>query len=474
MSIAQRGLPGEGGLGEAFAMNVSVMHVTYGAVLAQLSALGASKMRLGIDRIQAVLAALGNPQDTLPVIHVVGTNGKGSTSAITASIYKAAGYKVGLFTSPHLMDVRERIQINGQPVSQEAFVQAAEPLLAWMQHHPQSDTGLTYFEALTVIGFLAFTQARCEVVILEAGLGGRLDSTNVVAMPLATVVTPISYDHQHLLGETLTQIAQEKCAVFRPNVPVIAAYQSEGDEPLAVIRDCALKTGSPLLLQSGRVKAGPIVSTPTSLGRQFESPTIGAFVSPLLGAYQAVNIETALAVVEQLQEVLPVSQAALKTAMQTVGWPGRMHVLWPHRLIIDGSHNAQGMAALVPTLRELKQGLPLTVALAVSATKDLIAVAQAMKALNPKQIVLIAGLGELQGREFILPAVLEAALVEAQVHCPISTQTLDAFMPQALAQAATTQEWVLIAGSLYLAGAAYDTLRHNRPQLLEAAMPWCV
>src|SRR4051812_26181145 len=250
----------------------------------------------------------GNPQDSLRFIHVAGTNGKGSTCAMLESMYQTAGFRVGLFTSPHLVQFGERIQVNRQQISQSEIVKLVEemqPLLASFprDHHP------TFFEVVTVMALRHFLEQRCDLVIWETGLGGRLDATNIVR-PLASVITNIQYDHQKWLGNTLEQIAYEKAGIIKAGMPCISGATEP--EAIKVIRETAASQSSPLTL--------------VTLAQTHEAP-LADLALPLLGEHQRMNAAVAVATVRVLQASLPVREATVSRGLQNVSWPGRMQVV---------------------------------------------------------------------------------------------------------------------------------------------------
>src|ERR1039457_448881 len=260
--------------------------------------------KFGLENTFKLAALAGNPQDRLRFIHVAGTNGKGSTCAMLESIYRAAGLRVGLFTSPHLISFRERIQVNRQLIPEVAVVRLVgelQPLLKQFPagHHP------TFFEVVTVMALKFFAEQKCDLVIWETGLGGRLDATNIVT-PLAGVITNIQFDHQQWLGDTLEKIAAEKAGVIKPGVPVITT--ADEPEALAVIEKIAREKNAPLIkvAQASRLSAA------------------GTAALPLMGDHQQLNAALAAATVETLQDKIPVSEAAVRAGLETVQWPGRL------------------------------------------------------------------------------------------------------------------------------------------------------
>lgn len=325
---------------------------TYSQALAFLDALDLSVMKMGTDRIRQVLTALGNPQQQFPSIHVVGTNGKGSVCATLASVYTAAGFKTGMFISPHLISVRERIQLQGSPVTETQFLQAAQAVAqAMLGVFPHREDGLTYFEFLTAMAFWLFAQERVEIAVIEAGLGGRLDATNVLDAPLAVVVTPVSLDHQDRLGSTVEAIAAEKAGVFKPKTWVITGGQTKAS--MGVLQSqakqvgCRLREANPTSLT-----LGPLVEAGGTVLRRILWQEAGSeeIRFSLLGRYQAENLCIALELVKQLLPVFEVSHTVLKEGLRHVQWPGRFQFFPERRLVIDGSHNQAGFQSLLETL----------------------------------------------------------------------------------------------------------------------------
>lgn len=251
---------------------------------------------LRLETPTALLAALGNPQTKVPVLHIAGTNGKGSLSAFSASLLKAAGLRVGLYTSPHLVDFRERIQINGEMISQEDLEQGIKRLQiatrGWQ-------TLPTFFELTTALAFDYFARQECDVIVLETGVGGRLDATNLATHKIACAITPISMDHQEWLGSTLTDIAREKAGIMRPGVPVVTSPQP--GEVMEVLNEEAARLGALLV-----VVREPLDSTMT-LG--------------LAGPHQRWNAALALELVQQ--GPWKISEEAIRQGLKNVSWPGR-------------------------------------------------------------------------------------------------------------------------------------------------------
>ncbi len=307
--------------------------MTFAAALAVLAKRQETTIVLGLGRVRAHLASLGDPHLAVPAFHVAGTNGKGSTCAMLSSVLTAAGYRTGLYVSPHLLSVRERISIDGRDISEAAFAQLMARAIA-----ADKKKQLTYFELLTSIAFQHFTAQRCDVMVLETGLGGRLDATNVVPAPLAAIVTSIDYDHQAYLGRTLAAIARQKTGIFKAGRPAVRP-------DLPVLRRAALR-GRPVVVR-GPWKA---VRTDWARGRQvLRSPAGRSYTLSLLGSRQGWNAALAHAAVAS--SGLAVSDAAWKRGLARVSWRGRFEAikLGKKTLIVDGGHNPEAARALAAT-----------------------------------------------------------------------------------------------------------------------------
>ncbi|MBN2645229.1 MAG: bifunctional folylpolyglutamate synthase/dihydrofolate synthase [Desulfuromonadaceae bacterium] len=330
------------------------------AALEYLYGLQMFGVKLGLETIQRLLAAAGSPQQQYPVVHVAGTNGKGSVCAFLASIFRQAGYRVGVYTSPHLHCFSERIVVDGSPISLpeiRALVEElrglAEPLEA------------TFFELTTALALLHFARCQVDLAIVEVGMGGRLDATNAVT-PAVSVVTPVSWDHSAFLGDCLGQIAGEKAGIIKPGVPVVLGPQEP--EALARLLEAAQCCQSPAFVaqrdfQCRSIQGGEVaVVTPRRASFGAAARVAGGHVWPrlrpgLLGAHQHDNLAVALMATECLiQQGFCVADCQVKDAVGATCWPGRLE-WWPvssnrptwcgaARLLLDGAHNPAGMAAL--------------------------------------------------------------------------------------------------------------------------------
>jgi dihydrofolate synthase / folylpolyglutamate synthase len=311
----------------------------------------ASKVNQSLRRIKRILDYLENPQDRIKAIHVVGTNGKGSVCATLASVYKAAGYKTGLLISPHLVDIRERIQINGQVISPSDFLLAAQTVYCAMIQVLDDTDQITFFKFINAMAFWFFAKEGVDIAIIEAGLGGRRDSTNTMEKPLAVVVTPVALDHMEVLGETLDEIAHEKAGVFRSEVPVFSAPQVDVVTQRLTIQ--ARELNAPFFPSDTlQLSLGGLQVEKKRAYRTISDHVTGELYQlSLLGRYQVQNITLVLKVIQGLSSQLPVSNAALQQGLQEVNWPGRFQYFPEKNLIIDGSHNSAGIESLLETLQ---------------------------------------------------------------------------------------------------------------------------
>lgn len=324
------------------------------ACLDYLNSHGARNVPGGFARTMRMAELLGNPQENLRIIHIAGTNGKGSTAAMIASILQQAGYRVGLFTSPHLERYEERIQINRQLIPEEQFAalltQLIEQIIPKLLDEQMEHPGV--FELLTVASWMYF-QAQTDFVISEVGLGGTLDPTNIITKPVLTVITPVSLDHCEILGQTIAAIAREKAGILKAGVPaIIAPQQLEG---LQAIQAVAEQLQVPVTVVSMESKDWIETS--------------------LQGIYQQMNCRTALAAVQNLQQrgVIQVSEAQIAAGLRQVSWPGRMEYLslgQNRAILLDGAHNPAGIECLAENLRLLYADRELILFLSILDDKE--------------------------------------------------------------------------------------------------------
>jgi dihydrofolate synthase / folylpolyglutamate synthase len=397
---------------------------------------------LSLDRVRRLLATLGDPQEALPpVVHVAGTNGKGSTLAFLRAFLEAAGYRVHVYTSPHLVRFAERIRLAGSLIEEPA-------LLALLEECERANAGapITFFEITTAVAFLAFARAPADIVLLETGLGGRFDATNVLAQPAVTAITPISLDHQHFLGDTVAQIAFEKAGILKRGTPAVLSPQPR--EAADVIAARAQEVAAPLFRHGTEYSAVRAADGRLAYRgrREVVLPPPG-----LLGAHQYDNAGTALASLDCL-DGFAVDDAALARGMRAVEWPARMQRLTrgplPRllregaELWLDGAHNPAGGAALAAVAAQWRDK-PLRLVFGMLATHD---PAGFLAALAPfiDRLAAIAIPEEPNARSAEELAAAARALGIAAASAP--------GIAEAVASVAAPDARVLICGSLYLAG----------------------
>ena len=318
----------------------------------------------GLSRTRTLLAALGDPHRQLKFIHVAGTNGKGSTAAMLAACLQAAGYRVGLYTSPFINRFNERIQVDGEQIPDRALVQLVE------QVKPAADAMAdvpTEFEIITALGMLWFAQQRCDIVVLEVGLGGTLDSTNVIDPPECAVITALGMDHVRELGPTLAEIASAKAGIIKPGSPVVS--YGGAPEADAVIARAAERQNAPLTVVDFaklNVRGGDLD------GVNFDFDGLENIRLPLIGSYQPKNAAVAITALRVLrQRGWNIPESAIRQGLEQVSWPGRFELLrHSPAFLLDGSHNAHGMRATVQSLRDRFPGQKFVFLLSIMADKD--------------------------------------------------------------------------------------------------------
>jgi dihydrofolate synthase/folylpolyglutamate synthase len=389
--------------------------------------------KLGLENTRKLAALAGQPHERLRFIHVAGTNGKGSTCAMLESIYRAAGLRVGLFTSPHLVHFSERIQVNRHPIPEADVVRWVGRLLPWLNTFPQ-EAHPTFFEAVTLMALLYFEEQRCDVVIWETGLGGRLDATNVVT-PLASVITNIQFDHEKWLGDTLPQIAREKAGIIKPGVPVLTA--TEAPEALAVIASTAANLGAPLT-----------VVTATDSAR----PPLDSIQLPLLGDHQRLNAALAVAVIRQLASALCVSEDALRRGLESVQWPGRLQLVkrpTGQTVLLDGAHNPAGADALRAAFRKHFPATPAGLIIGLLEDKDRDSICRLLAPLAHRIWTAPVDSDRTASADSV------AALCRR--HHPQARVAVCASLAEAL-QAAHECSFLIVTGSLHFLGEAMELL----------------
>ena len=417
------------------------------AILTRLLSLHPKIIDLSLDRMWRILERLGNPQAQLPpVIHVAGTNGKGSTVAYLRAIMEAAGLRVHCYTSPHLVKFHERIRVAGELIS--------EPDLTVLLEECETANGgapITFFEITTAAAFLAFSRTPADYLILEVGLGGRLDATNIVARPRACVITAIDYDHQQYLGVTLTLIAHEKAGILKRGVPAIVGVQP--DEARAEIERVAERLSAPLAIANQDWQS---FEQHGRLVFQDENGLLDLPLPHLQGRHQVDNAGNAIAAVRALGDPR-IADAHIAQGLKSVTWPARMQrlgpgALWPHvpgdaELWLDGGHNPAAARALAQAFSDLndRHSRPLVLVWGMLNTKDVASFIGAFAGIAHRAVAITIPDEE--------NAVAAEALAQAARGKGLAAETA-ASLEDALKQASLTTPAprILICGSLYLAG----------------------
>src|SRR5512140_2833323 len=385
-------------------------------------------MRFGLERMERALAALGHPQRRYAVLHVGGTNGKGSTCAMAAAALAAAGHRVGLYTSPHLVSFAERIQVEGVPIPEAALAAAIDEIRRACPWHDAGGEGerLTYFEFATLAGLLHFARAGVAVAVVEVGLGGRFDATTAIR-PAVTAVARIGLDHTQLLGDTVEQIAFEKAGIFKAGVPaVVHAHQPPG--ALETLRAEAARRGAPFTVAPASWD-GPVA---------------------LRGPHQRGNAALAAAALRALSAAgVRVDEEAISRGIARARWPGRLEEVGG--VLLDGAHNPDGAAALAAALPVLHPGRPVELVFGVLADKDHAAM---LRVLAPaaRRLHLVAPATPRARPPAELLADVDAAGGTADVHADLAGAIACA------RRAASDGAVVCVAGSLYLVGEARELL----------------
>ena len=439
--------------------------MTYEEAWAFLDNLQFFKIKLGLESMNRFLASVGNPHHQLPCIHVAGTNGKGSVSTTLLTLLHRAGYKVGLYTSPHLCSVRERFRLGDRYISEEEFAEHASAIRGVL-----GENQITYFEFTTALALLWFAHERVDVAILEVGMGGRLDATNVV-MPLVSVITNVTMDHEQYLGDTLAAVAGEKAGIIKPGIPVVAGVGP--DDSREVVEQVAHERGAPLFL----------------LGRDFRAERqgegegawrfhgdVGRVVDGLRcllkGEYQIDNAALALAALERIAGILPVADADIREGLLAVRWPGRLEyfclsdgqpVACPEegmsgnnpglrRFLLDGAHNPAGVESLAAALRHEFRYDRLILVWACMADKDMAGTLHVVAPMADRIVFT-----RPESERSATPSQLRELLPEAMRDKAVSAATVADALLMAT-KMATPADLICVAGSLYLVGAARGLL----------------
>ena len=418
-------------------------------------------MRPGLSTMRALLDALGNPQDSLKFVHVAGTNGKGAVTAMIDAVLRAAGYRVCRYTSPHLVSLAERFFVNGAPASSAELDAAADAVFPVVEAF-EREKGLevTFFECLTAVAFVLFAREKPDFVVLETGLGGRLDATNVVSNVLVSVITRIGLDHCDWLGDTHAAIAEEKAGIIKPGRPVVCGVMPESAKE--TVQRFASLNGSAFYSATDHVsvvKSSPLVAT--TAHRNLLATTAHRNLPPidlaLFGAFQVENALTVLTAVDALAQDCGVNipDHAIVEGLARVVWPGRCQRVEKDgvTVIVDGAHNPDGAMALRDSLRLAGVKEPVGLIAGFCGDKDVLAHLRIMSALATRGwAVPIQNARSLDPGE-VAERMLMAGFAEAE-----SCSSLEAAFGRALAWARTSGGTLVVCGSLFLSGEALVAL----------------
>ncbi len=410
-------------------------------------------MKLGLERTKKILEILGNPQEKIKTIHIAGTNGKGSTTAIISNILKEAGYKIGMYTSPYIEEFEERIQVNGINIPKEDLakvVTRVSEAVTKVVELGYDDP--TQFEIITCAGFLYFYEQEVDYAVIEVGLGGRLDSTNVIT-PILSIITSISYDHMNVLGDTLEEIAYEKGGIIKERVPVILYPQEEevnkaiekicterSSKLIEVSLDSAEFLGVEDIQEKGNIKRVQNIRVNTNVNEYNMKLS-------LLGNHQILNCATSLYAIDELKQLgLKINEEAIFRGLYTVKWPGRFEILnWMPLVVIDGAHNIDGIKKLKENAGIYLKYNNLILILGILADKN---IEEMVKIITPgvKQIICVTP----QSERAELAAELEKEVKKYNENC-IAVEDYEKAYSLALSYS-NKEDLILVSGSLYMIG----------------------
>lgn len=440
--------------------------ITYPELESRLFARARGGMKLGLHRMERALAALGNPHLRAPVLHVAGTNGKGSVCAFLDASCRAAGLRTGLFTSPHLEHFGERFRIDGVAASESEILDAWNAIAQAAPWAVEADgeDALTFFELVTLIAFVHFASHRVDVAVIEVGLGGRLDSTNVVR-PLVTAITPLSLEHREFLGDDLASIAFEKAGILKPSVPAVTSRQEP--EALASIERRALELGIELFVEGEHFDASPSKDASTS-DDATTSVRSAAYASSLgwritdlhpalRGPHQLGNLAVALQVLEcAALRGLPITPEHARRGAAEVQWPGRLETVRRRpEVVLDGAHNPHAAHALARAIDDVFPKRRVLLVFALLQDKDVDAVTR-LVANKAERIITTT----VDSPRAVPAEVLATHVRRVNANVVAVGRVADA-IEQAIAEA-SPEDVVLVAGSLLLVGEARALLRGGR------------
>lgn len=424
----------------------------YGEALNKIHSLQRFGTKPGLERIRKLLALLGNPQERLKFIHVAGTNGKGSVCALTASVLSRANYKTGLYISPYISDFCERMQINGHMIPHTDLAALVEHTFPFVERMAQNEEEITEFEFITALAMQWFAQQNCDVVVLEVGLGGRLDATNVIPTPLVSVILSISLDHTAVLGDTVEKIAYEKCGIIKEN-GITVCYSDQPEGAMEVIRTVASERQNQLVIAD---TTGICERSSGLTGTKLDYRGLPLRL-PFLGEHQVKNAAAALAVVEVLRGqgwVIP--DRAVASGFDHAVNPARLEVFSTSPVVLlDGAHNPGGTAALAAALKKYLNGKRVVAVMGMLADKDVDSALRNLSGLFSHVFTLAPNNPRAMSATQLAQLWNSIALNSRKAHSEDFSAQPCAYVEDAVERAlalAGKDGAVVICGSLYLAG----------------------
>ncbi len=416
--------------------------MTYEEAVAKIDSLLVFGSKPGLERVAELIERIGSPDKKLQFVHIAGTNGKGSTCALIANTLKCAGYKTGLFISPYVLEFRERFQINGEMIPTEKLCEIVEKLFPVVEQMKRENKIITEFEFVLAIALYWYAEENCDVVVLETGLGGRFDATNIIDTPLVSVITSISLDHTAILGDTYEKIAFEKCGIIKPD-GITVVYGDQKDGVLDVIQNAVCERNNTLYIAD--TQKITVIQSDLN-GSVFSVDGLSLKIS-FIGKHQVKNAATAFFTIKALRERgMSISDKAVYDGFSTAAFPARLEILYHHPVVmLDGSHNPDGVKALASALKENMSDKKKIGIVGMLADKD---VQTALSEIIPlfEEVITVAPHNPRAMSENDLAQMIRKYGTDATPQKEYS----HAF--QKALELAGTDKAIIIFGSLYLAG----------------------
>lgn len=415
--------------------------MTYKEAVGKIDSLLVFGSKPGLERVGELMKRIGSPDKKLKFVHVAGTNGKGSTCVLIANTLKCAGYKTGLFISPYVLEFRERFQINGEMIPENKLCEIVEKLFPIVEEMKKEDKIITEFEFVFAIAMYWYAEENCDIVVLETGLGGRFDATNIIDTPLASVITSISLDHTAILGDTYEKIAFEKCGIIKQN-GITVAYGEQKDGVIDVIKKAVAQRNNKLYIADTNFD---VIKSDLD-GSEFVVDGISLKI-PFIGKHQIKNALTAFCTVKALRKRgLDISESAVKDGFETVFFPARLEILGKNPVVmLDGSHNPDGVKALANALKENMSDKRKIGVVGMLADKDVKTALSEIVCLFDEIITVSPHNPRAMSAE-------DLAEIISQYDIPVSAENDYKTAYQKALSRADVNDAVIIFGSLYLSG----------------------